>query len=89
MTVRRSQDPSAQEHDENASSAAEHWTPQRREAAIPARRERALPRESPSTDETDEADETDAGDAYREPGTRGRTCDDSATGRTSDQITGK
>lgn len=86
MTVRRSQDPSAQEHDQNASSAAEHWTPQRRGAAIPARRERALPRESPSADE---AGERDAGDAYREPGTRGRTCDDSATGRTSDQITGK
>lgn len=81
MSARRSQDPTAQEHDDGASSAAEHWTSQRREAAIPARRERALPRESPSADEAD--------DAHREPGTRERTCDDSETGQAPDQTDSK
>lgn len=39
MTARRSQDPRARKHDEGLSSAAEHWTPQRRRDAIPAHRE--------------------------------------------------
>lgn len=86
MTVRRSQDPSAQEHDENASSAAEHWTPKRREAAIPASRERALPTES-STAEEDVED--DLGSGSSGSGTREGRCGDGVAGQALDRCTQK
>ena len=54
MTARRSQDPTAREHDEGISSAAEHWTPQRRRNAIPALREAPHPTTLPSGQEDPE-----------------------------------
>lgn len=86
MTARRSQDPTAQEHDDGASSAVEHWTPQRREAAIPARRELTIPPDS-STAEGDVEDDRDGGPS--ETGTREVACDDGAAGQASDQSSEK
>ena len=89
MTARRSQDPTAQEHDDGASSAVEHWTPQRREAAIPARQERALPTESSAAEDDVEDVEDDSDAEAAQTGVRAVTRGDGVAGQALGRSTEK
>lgn len=48
MPARRSDDPAATAQSHDPAAAIEHWTPSRRHAATPARRERDAPESSAS-----------------------------------------